>query len=947
MLNNKYSNFYNDLLNVLPADRIYLDEVRKLAWGTDAGFYRLIPQMIVRTASEDEVMATLKLIDKHNLPVTFRAAGTSLSGQAISDSILLVAGKHWENYSVSDNGETITVQCGIVGGRINQILAKYGRKLGPDPASINSAMIGGIVMNNASGMNCGVHENSYKTILGARIIFADGTLLDTGNAESCQLFKQTHAAFIAKIDDIKNRIRSNSTLVEKIKRKYAIKNTTGLSINAFVDYDDPIHIIVNLLVGSEGTLAFASEFTLKTVVDLPFKASSMMYFPDIVTASKAAVLMKKQGELVYGAELLDRLALKAVEDQDGIPAYLKDFPAGVTAVLVETKSDSQKGLDENISAIIKLISDLPTVKPIEFTDKAVEYDKLWKIRKGVFPSVGGMRPVGTTCFIEDLAFQIEDLPNATDDLQKLIERHGYSEGVIYGHALEGNFHFIVNLDFDNKEEVNRYEALMKDVVELVVTKYDGSLKAEHGTGRNMAPFVQFEWGKEIFDLMKEVKDLFDPKGLLNPGVIFNDDPDCYLKNFKSMTPTNKHVDKCIECGFCEINCLTSGFSLSARQRIVVQREITRLRNIGTDNHRLKQLEDGFKYLGEQTCAGDGLCSTSCPVGINTGELIHDLRATNNQSFPAKQLGAFTANKFGWITPVIAPALSVVNAVHSVIGTKNLQSLANGLRYISANNIPLWTPAMPVGICRPKDVTVNDGNPLKVVYFPSCINQTMGPAKNDTEQKPLHLTMIDVLQKAGYEVIFPENMKQLCCGTIWESKGFYVEADNKSSELEKALLIASDNGHYPVLCDQSPCLHRMRETMKAPLQLFEPVEFMVEFLLEKLTFTQTQEPIAIHVACSMTRMNLTNKIIKLANLCSTNVLVPEEVGCCGFAGDKGFTNPEINKYALRKLRPQIEINNIKFGFSNSRTCEVGLSTHSGISYQSIVYLVDNCTTPKIK
>jgi D-lactate dehydrogenase len=684
---------------------------------------------------------------------------------------------------------------------------------------------------------------------------------------------------------------------------------------------------------------------LKTVIDQKYKASAMIYFPDIVTASTAVVKMKKGKKEVYGAELLDRLALKSVENQDGIPAYIKDFADGVTAILVETKADSQEELDKNIETIVGLIKDVPTVKPIQFTDKAEEYGKFWKIRKGIFPSVGGMRPLGTTCFIEDLAFQIDDLPAATDDLQKLIARHGYDEGVIYGHALEGNFHFIVNLDFDNENEIKRYEALMKEVVDLVVNKYDGSLKAEHGTGRNMAPFVAVEWGDEVFGIMKEVKDLFDPKGLFNPGVIFNDDPDCYLKNFKSLTPTNKHVDKCIECGFCEVNCLTSGVTLSSRQRIVVQREITRLKKLNIEPERLKELEEGFKYLGEQTCAGDGLCSTSCPVGINTGELIHDLRAINNQAFPNKQLGAFTAHNFGVITPIISNALAFVNTVHGVIGTNPMQAIANGVRYASGNAVPLWTPAMPKGIKRPKQGAVNQDNPLKVVYFPSCINQTMGPAAGDPDQMPLHHKLLLLLQKAGYEVIYPKRMKQLCCGTIWESKGFYKEADEKASELEQSLLEASENGKYPVLCDQSPCLYRMRHTMRDSLKLYEPVEFIADFLLDKLSFTKTDDPIAIHVTCSMTKMGLKEKTLKVAQACSTNVVVPEEVGCCGFAGDKGFTHPEINKYALRKLRSQIVDKQVKYGYSNSRTCEIGLTTHGGVPYQSIVYLVDSCTASK--
>lgn len=943
MLNANFELFCKELQNKISCEKIYTDEVRRLAWGTDAGFYRLIPKIIIRSSIEEDVMNTIKLCDKYNIPVTFRAAGTSLSGQAISDSVLMVAGKNWEKFQIGENAGTISVQCGIVGGRVNELLSGYGRKLGPDPASIHSAMIGGIVMNNASGMNCGVHENSYNTIIGARIIFADGTLLDSRDNESCEIFRKTHADFISGIEVIKNKIRSNSSLVNRIKRKYAIKNTTGLSINAFVDYDDPIQIIVNLLVGSEGTLAFASEFTLKTVADQPFKASAMIYFADILTASKAVVAMKSAK--VYGAELLDRKALKAVENKEGISEYIKFFDDEVTAVLVETKADSQKELNENIVEIDGLIHGFQVIKPYSFTDKPEEYNKYWKIRKGVFPSVGSMRKLGTTCLIEDIAFQPEDLPNATADLQNLLKKHGFDDAVIYGHALEGNFHFIINQNFDNPEEVKIYESLMKDVVSLVVTKYDGSIKAEHGTGRNMAPFVKFEWGDEVYSLMKEVKTLFDPKGILNPGVIFNDHPDCYLENFKTLTPTNQHVDKCIECGFCEVNCVTSGFSLSSRQRIVVQREISRLKKTGENNSLLQKLEKGFRYLGEQTCAGDGLCSTSCPVGINTGEMVHDLRAINNLTFPARQLGAFTANNFGLITPFVAPSLSIINSLHTAIGTKSMSFIAQNLRNISAKKIPLWTPAMPKGVLRPQHIPVHQNNPLKVVYFPSCINQTMGPAKNDPEQLSLYETTIKLMYKAGYEVIFPQNMKQLCCGTIWESKGFYEEADKKSAELEVALIIATENGRYPVLCDQSPCLHRMRSKMKPPLKLYEPVEFICEFLVDKFEFSQINEPVAIHVTCSMIRMNLKEKIIKLAQMCSANVLIPEEVGCCGFAGDKGFTHPEINKYALRKLKPQIESNNIKRAYSNSRTCEIGLSANTGISYQSIVYLVDKCTKRK--
>ena len=589
------------------------------------------------------------------------------------------------------------------------------------------------------------------------------------------------------------------------------------------------------------------------------------------------------------------------------------------------------------------MSAFKTAVPVKFTDKEEEYAPYWAIRSGIFPSVGGTRKPGTTTLIEDVAFHIEDLPEATADLQQLLEKHGYPDACIYGHALEGNYHFIINQSFDTREQVAQYESLMNEIKTLVVDKYDGSLKAEHGTGRNMAPFVQYEWGEKAFALMKEIKSLFDPKNLLNPGVIFNNDPHCHIRHFKPMPLTNEHVDKCIECGFCEVNCLTAGFTLSSRQRIVAQREITRIKNIPEQQERLKRLKKQYAYAGNDTCAGDGLCATSCPMNINTGHLTHDLRAELlPQDSIGYQLGMWTANHFAGVKAMLRPVLTLADTAHSIIGTRNMTALAKGLRSVSGNSIPLWTSAMPKAYT-PK-ATGSLKSELKVVYFPSCLNQTMGTAHSSPDHTPLVDKTVALLEKAGYEVIFPSNMNKLCCGTIWESKGMPEIADRKAAELEEALYIATENGRYPVLCDQSPCLYRMRNTMKR-IKLYEPAEFILTFLCDKLEFTPIKQPVAIHITCSMKKMKLEKQLIALAGLCSEKVLVPEEVGCCGFAGDKGFTHPEVNAYALRKLRPQLEKAGIEVGYSNSRTCEIGLTTNSDIPYLSIVYLVDQCTKQK--
>lgn len=927
-----YQAFLNDIKRFVDAGRIYTDDLRLLAWGTDAGFYRLLPRIVIRSKDEQEVSKLLAVASRHALPVTFRAAGTSLSGQAITDSILIVAGKNWEHYSINDDGSKATFGPGVIGRRASELLQPYGRMFGPDPASKNSAMVGGIVMNNASGMSCGVHANSDRVLDSIRIILADGTTLDTADNDSRNEFLRTHEALVAEIVAIRDEIKADKELSERIRFKYSIKNVTGLNLRPFVVYDDPIDIIAHTMVGSEGTLAFMSSVTVNTSHLYPFGASAMLYFDDMAEACRAVVAMRKSAP-VYSCELLDSKSLASVNDDTGV---------GLTALLVETKADTREELDDNVAKTLDVLKPYKLFKAAEFSSDPAVTSKWWNIRSGIFPAVGGTRPLGTTSLIEDIAFHIDDLPEATVALADLLRESGYDDACIYGHALEGNYHFIIAQAFNTQAEIDRYRGLMEKIEKLVVDRFDGSLKAEHGTGRNMAPFVRKEWGDKAYGMMKRIKNAFDPQNILNRGVIFNDDPECFIKNLKPLPLTDPHVDRCIECGFCEVNCVSCGLTLSARQRIVINREISRLAKEGGDPERYRNLVRDYKYLGNETCAGDGLCSTSCPMGINTADLTHDLR---QKDMPSSSLGykagQWAARHLGGVESGLRLMLGGASPARSVIGDNAVNSLGRGLHKVG---LPLWTSALPKPYRFKKS-----GNAVtasrKIVYFPSCINRTMGVTpEKDSDERPLVEVMTALCNKAGFEVIFPEKMDALCCGMIWESKGMPDIADRKTAELEAALVKASENGKYPIVCDQSPCLHRMKNHIKS-LKLYEPAEFIYDILSPHLEFHKEDSSVAVHVTCSSRLMGLTDKIVALASMCATSVTVPAEVGCCGFAGDKGFTRPELNAWGLRKLRPALEAAHVTEGFSNSRTCEIGLTSNSGIAYKSIAYLVDRCTTPK--
>jgi D-lactate dehydrogenase len=924
----------------IPENGLITDPLRTLAYGTDASFYRLVPKLIVKVEDESETLAVIKACRELNIAITYRAAGTSLSGQALSEAVLVVLGSEgWRDYRISEDRREITLGAGILGAEANQYLAPFGKKIGPDPASINSAKIGGIVANNACGMASGVTGNSMGTVSGMRIIFCDGTVLDTREEDSRSAFLSQKKDMVDRIADLARSLKNDPEIVARIRRKYEIKNTTGYSVSALIDFEDPIDIIRHLMIGSEGTLGFISEVTFRTLDEPGRKATGLMLFPDIARACEAVLLLKECR--VSAAELMDRVSLRSVEDKPGMPPYIKSLADSVTALLVETAAEDATRLQQQVDEIVAKFADVPMAREFSFTTQPAEQAALWDIRKGLFPSVCFARKKGTTVIIEDIAVPIDSLRDCLLDLQDLFKKFAYQNTIIWGHVFDGNVHFVITPDLSDEAEIEKYKAFMEELAGLVVDKYDGSLKAEHGTGRNMAPFVRREWGDRIYGAMQAVKNIFDPDQMLNPGVIINSDPHAHAKNIKPMPPSHDLVDTCTECGFCERNCMSHGFTLSARQRIVIFREMTRLAASGEDPGRLEQLRAQYRWYGDRTCATDGLCALTCPVEIDTGKLIKALR--HDQASPAaRRIADQVAKRMDSVTAFARFGLNLLNWMHSLAGTRAMTAFTGRLRSLSGNRLPLWTPAMPKGGSASSWHAYGSDQAPKVVYFPACINRAMGPARN-TQKLSLTRVAESLLKKAGYSIIYPPAMDRLCCGMPFAGKGITATADQKARELSDALLGVSENGRLPVLCDMSPCLYHMKQTLDSRLQLFEPIEFTLKYLVDRLEIQKVPDTIAIHTVCSAKKMGLEAEFQRLAEMCAHKVVTPDII-CCGFAGDRGFTVPELTAFGLRRLKAQLAPD-VRVGYSTSRTCEIGLTAHSGIDYQSILYLVDRCSRPK--
>lgn len=941
-----HRDFYQALLTQLPTNQIYTDPLNRLAHGTDASFYRYIPEIVVRAHNEDQILTIIALARQYKIAITFRASGTSLSGQASSDSVLVLLGDGFLDKKIINQGEKIKLQPMVIGAHANQALAPYSRKIGPDPASINTARIGGIFANNSGGMCCGTVDNSYHTLDSVRLILADGAILDTADPDNVIKFRQSHAALLNQLTTLAARIHENPELEAKVRRKYRMKNTTGYGINALLDYTDPVDMLVHLMVGSEGTLGFVSEVTFCTVPDHAHKASALVFFDNLDTCCLTVTALK-QANNASAVELLDARSMRCIAaHKRGLPEFIyTDFSADAACLLIETRAASQADLHSNIQKIDQVIQKFEGITHSQFSTDIATCDLYWSVRKGLLPIVGASRAIGSSLLTEDVTFPIEHLAAGVRGLNNLLTQYHYDEAVILGHAFDGNMHFIMAPLLNTPESIELYNQFMHALTQLVAVQFEGAMKGEHGTGRNVAPFVHTEWGNDAYLIMREIKTIFDPLNILNPDVIITDDPELHIKNLKDLPEADEIIDTCIECGFCEPACPSNGLSLTPRQRITVWRRIQALRRSGQASDELAYLEKHYPYQAIDTCALTGMCATRCPVGINTGALMKKLARENAHAHGQSANGAlpaFAQKNMKWMTAGARLAFKT----SQIVGTQRTHQLTTQL-HKTFKNIPIIPAQMPKALSSNALARAlapyQDLTKQPIVYFVSCVNRVISDQLDSVHSIADHT--LSLLNKAGFRALYPDNLDNLCCGQPFESAGNSDIANRASSALNSALLHASNQGEYPIYLDNSPCALRIIEAQQqglvdARLKLHDAVSFLAKYIAPKLTFNKKLDSLMVHIPCSATKMGVGEHLLDLAKACSEQVISPD-IACCGFAGNKGFAFPELNTNGLRHLKSEIP-DGCQQGVSMSNTCQIGLTNHSGISYQSIEALLNACS-----
>ncbi len=938
----------SELVALLGEDRVLSRATDIVRYASDASPYRKLPRVVIMARNAGDVAKVLRYGREHGIPVVFRAGGTSLSGQSQTDGILVDVRRHFAGVEVLDD-EALTVRCGPgnVLGNVNRVLAPYGRRLGPDPASTDIATVGGVVANNSGGMRCGTVEDPYSTVTAMTFVLPSGTVIDTAAADAEETFAAAEPELATGLLAIREEILADGELAGRIRRKFSIKNTTGYRLCAFLDGETPLEIFRRLIVGSEGTLAFIASVTFRTVPVPARTTTAWLHFGSIADAVKPVTGLVEAG--ATAVELMVAPALIAAGwTIAGAPEYFRELDPNSAALLVEFGGETDAELKAAEENAFKIVGRDNLILETDFTQDEHQVEMSWKVREGLHGLAGRLRLPGTALIVEDVCVPPAEIAPAAEELRALLAEHGFLNGVA-GHASAGNLHFMLTPDFSKPEDMERYEAFMGSLVELIVDRYDGSLKAEHGTGINMAPYVGHEWGERATGLMWRARQLADPEGVLGPDVVITRNEGVHLRDLMTTPPIEEEATACVECGFCEPVCPSRDLTLTPRQRIVLRREMVRQ---GEDTAVRRALIEEFAYDGIDTCAIDGSCLIVCPVGIDTGKFISEFRTREHT--PVREAMALRlAKRWDRVEALGRSGLGMGEAVAKVGSDGAMRGLTRAARrFLASDLVPVWGEKTPPAASTELPATSREG--AAAVYMPACINRIFGRSGDDPGMS-LPEAMVAVSERAGKPVWIPEDVAGSCCSVPWSSKGYVDAHAYKSNETVESIWRWTGGGELPLVIDASSCGHGLRDIRPGvltpenadrygKLAILDSIEWADEHLLPNLEVTRPAGSVTVHPTCSVKHLGLERTLSKVVGRIAEEVVVPPTATCCGFAGDRGMLHPELTAAATAPEAIEVKARPTDRYVASNRTCEIGLERATDETFGSFIYLLEETTRP---
>ncbi len=909
------------------------DPASRALWSTDASIYQRQPVGVVVARSEGDVELALRAAREAGIPITARGAGTSLAGQATSPGLLLDVSGMDRALEIDLEGGRCLVEPGLVQGELNALVEPHGLVFGADTSTSDVATLGGMVGNNSAGMRSIVYGTTADQVLSLRCLLPNGETVELKPMKREEAARRArHADALARL--LGGALRIGEEYADEIKRRYPrmIRRVSGYGLDGLVDPE--VLDLTRLVCGSEGTLAVVTraEFRLQSLP--PARQMASFEFDSLAAASRATVtLLEMEPSAV---ELLDDVAInraRATNAYRGSTGFVRGDPR---ALLLVEWSGTEEALNERFAGLEEVRREIGASVAVPLRGKE-EMQQTVKLRKSILPLLlGTTEKAKPVAFVEDAAVPVGSLEEFVTRFEEILDEHG-TWACFYGHASVGTLHVRPALDTTEPGDVRRMRRISEEVADLVV-ELGGSISGEHGDGLSRSEFLEKMYGKKILAAFEEVKHLFDPDGLLNPGVIVDPAPmDRQLRigpghrrrpvstglDFSEQGGFVKAVELCNGSGFCRKKTggtMCPSYMVTHDENDTTRARANLLRNVldGTlppeelTGKRMKEVMD--------LCVGCKACKTECPSQVDVASMKTEVlyQMGKRHGFSPRQKAA------GHVRRQLALA-ALAPALYNAAAGTTLARRAAGLFGIDPRR---ELPKVTEKTFSRRFAGLPQGTgPAEVVLFNDTWNEYQRPEVGEGA--------VRVLAAAGARVRLPA---VVCCGRPMLSEGLVDEARENARRNVELLYPLVERG-LPLVGLEPSCILTLRDDYKKLLpgdgrveKLAGAARLFEEALLDldpgRIPMN-AGPPVLLHGHCHQKALVGTGPTKKALGLAADVAVV--DSGCCGMAGLFGYEKGHYEvsmKMGERALFPAVRDAGERVVVAPGTSCREQISAGTG-------------------